>query len=226
MPRGRATHLAKESSPACSPGKRRRSVLHTPGKNDEGTLQPTLCNSTIFLYVRMGDEPVGRPRMKGRSGVGPNALMRLATYDATLEGRARPAFSSLLLGSTGILTSSPPNRGCRESRDAFWQNLGCPDAALVDCDPDPVELRFSRMAGGLPGHHNKSEKANTNRRLWKAAVTSRSSRSSWRCTLSASFRRCLLIAGTSSTAITSRSGNETCSNLRCSTGFPTAGSAF
>ena len=149
MPRGRATHLAKESSPACSPGKRRRSVLHTHGKNDEGTLQPTLCNSTIFLYVRMGDEPVGRPRMKGRSGVGPNALMRLATYDATLEGRARPALSSLLLGSTGILTSSPPNRGCRESRDAFWQNLMPRRSACLLIAPRPVELRFSRMAAGV-----------------------------------------------------------------------------
>ena len=36
---------------------------------------PDLTREIKCLYVGMGDEPVGRPRTKGFSGVGPNSLM-------------------------------------------------------------------------------------------------------------------------------------------------------
>jgi len=41
---------------------------------------PCFTNSTSALYVGIGEEPVGKPRTKGFSGVGANSLMLSCHY--------------------------------------------------------------------------------------------------------------------------------------------------
>lgn len=52
-------------------------------------ISPALYFSTRILYMPIGEEPVGRPRTKGWSGVGPKALIRSSQCQLMLICSAR-----------------------------------------------------------------------------------------------------------------------------------------
>lgn len=53
---------------------------------------PVFTSLISDLYVEIGEEPVGRPRTNGFSGVGAKSLMLLFVYELQVRGRRSNAY--------------------------------------------------------------------------------------------------------------------------------------